>query len=514
MRLYGAGLKGSGVDWQFLTTAGERELKPILSAYGQKVRREYDAQGRPTGTFSHLLRVSLIDREKRIRNIYSVSFLHPDLLVSDVKTLLLESEPAEEVREATAASKPLPRAGDYKAGYTRAGYATRSLSLQRRTGTEVDLLSFAEAPPLGLPPLPTPADNPLTEARVALGRKLFYDRRLSLNNTFSCAMCHIPEQGFTSNEMATAVGVEGRTVRRNAPTIYNTAYLKRLFQDGREYSLEQQIWGPLLARNEMANPAPGTLIKKLEELPDYRGLFQNAFAGRGPSMETLGMALASYERTLVSADSPFDRWRYGGDEQAMSPAAKRGFALFSGKARCSACHQVHSDYALFTDNRMHNTGMGYRESMGREPPARKVVVAPGVVLKVPRSVIGPVSEPVPNDLGLYEVTQNPDDRWKYRTPSLRNVALTAPYMHNGSLPTLRDVVQFYNQGGVPNEVLDPLIHPLGLSEEEVEDLVAFLESLTGSDVQTLVSDAFAAPVGDPGTADRRSSMASTAGSRE
>lgn len=511
MRLYGEGLKGSGVEWRFLTTADEEQLKPILSAYKQTIRREYDEQGRPTGTFSHLLRVYLIDRKKRIRNIYSVSFLHPDLLVNDVKTLLLESQPSRETRVATASSAGmaaahLPRAGDYKDGYERRDYRTRSQSLSGRTGAEADLLSFIRSPPLGLPPVPIPADNPVTREKVALGRKLFYDRRLSLNNTFSCAMCHVPEQGFTSNEMATAVGVEGRSVRRNAPTIYNTAYLTRLFHDGREYTLEQQIWAPLLARNEMANPAVGSLIEKLRHLPDYRGLFETAFDGRGPSMETLGMALASYERTLVSANSPFDRWRYGGDAQALSPAAQHGFVLFAGKAGCIACHQVGKDSALFTDNAMHNTGIGYRESMEREPPSRKVVVAPGVVLNVPGSVIRSVSQPVANDLGLYEVTQDPADRWKYRTPSLRNVALTAPYMHNGSLATLREVVELYNHGGVPNEVLDPLIHPLKLTTEEVDDLVAFLESLTGDNVQALVSDAFAAPIGDHRAPDKSASQ--------
>jgi len=504
MRLYGAGLQGEGVEWQFLTTANEAQLSPILSAYKQTVLREYDAQGQPAGTFSHLLRVYLIDREMRVRNIYSLSFLHPDLLVNDAKTLLMESQPTARASAAFGQGTPfepsrLSRAGDYKEGYANSDYETRSLSLEQRRGRKTDLLSVFESPPLGLPPVPVPQDNPVTEAKVALGRKLFYDRRLSLNNTFSCAMCHIPEQGFTSNEMATAVGFEGRSVRRNAPTIYNAAYLTRLFHDGREHTLEQQVWGPLLATNEMANPAIGTLIEKIRGLPDYHGRFEAAFEGRGPTMETVGMALASYQRTLVSGASPFDRWHYGGEQQALRESARRGFALFTGKAGCVACHLIGQDAALFTDNRLHNTGVGYRESMHREPETRPVAVAPGIVLDVPSSVIGSVSEPPANDLGLYEVTQNPADRWKYRTPSLRNVALTAPYMHNGSLATLRDVVELYNAGGVPDEVLDPLIRPLGLSPTEIDALVAFLESLTGDNVDALVSDAFAAPVGDPGS---------------
>jgi cytochrome c peroxidase len=309
-------------------------------------------------------------------------------------------------------------------------------------------------------------------------------------------MCHIPEQGFTSNELAMAVGVEGRSVRRNSPTIYNSAYATLLFHDGREETLEQQAWGPLLANNEMANPSVGHVINKIRQIPEYRGLFEAAFNGRGVSMETLGMALASYQRTLVSADSPFDRWYYAKQNSALSGEARRGFALFTGKAGCVACHQINEQYALFSDNQLHNTGIGYHESMGIRPDKAQIQIAPGITLDVDRSVIDSVSEQPPTDVGRYEVTQNPHDRWKYKTPSLRNIALTAPYMHNGSISTLRDVVDFYVAGGVPNELLDPLIKPLHLNEQEKEDLVAFLESLTGSNVDVLVADAFAAPIGD------------------
>ena len=472
MHSYGQGMRGKAPDWRFLTAASPATLQPILAAYDQPVRVDYDDQGRPLGTFSHLLRVYLIDPDKRVRNIYSVSFLHPDLLVADIRTLLLEAGGAGSLAAASS------QADD-----------------DRRTA-RADLLNQARRPQLGLPPVPVPAANPLTAAKVALGRKLFYDRRLSLNGTMSCAMCHIPAQGFTSNELATAVGIEGRTVRRNTPTLLNAAYLARLFHDGREYSLEQQIWGPLLARNEMGNPAVGTVVRKLEELTDYRGPFAAAFGGRGPSMETVGQALASYQRTLVSGDSPFDRWYYGGDGTALGEAAQRGFRLFTGKAGCAACHTIGPEHALLTDNALHNTGVGYGESMAGEPPSRKVTVAPGMVLDVPATFIDAVSEPAPGDLGLYEVTQDPDDRWKYRTPTLRNVALTAPYMHNGSLPTLDAVVAFYDAGGVRNEVLDPLLRPLGLSPAERADLVAFLRSLTGADLDILTADAFAAPIGE------------------
>ncbi len=497
MALYGAGLAGQG-DWRFLTTGSAEALQPILDGYGQSVIRDVDDRGDALPSFSHILRVYLIDANRKIRNIYSVSFLDRDLLIADLETVLLDRD-ATTVESNHPDTRPvatLSRPGDPRDGYLSGQYQTRSLALQRRHGTPADLLALTERPPLGLPPVPQPEANPVTRAKVALGRKLFFDRRLSLNNTFSCAMCHVPEQGFTSNELATAVGFEGRSVRRNAPTLYNVAYLGRLFHDGREETLEQQVWGPLLAANEMANPSVGAVVGKIHGLSDYQGLFEAAFAGRPVGMETLGMALASYQRTLLAGDSAFDRWYFGGQSDAISEPARRGFALFTGKAGCVGCHPVGEHDALFTDDQLHNTGTGYRESMGITPESHRVVLAPGVVVEVPHAVIDSVGEPPPPDLGRYEITQDPDDRWKYRTPSLRNVALSAPYMHNGSIGSLREVVAFYNAGGVDNPLRDARIHPLGLSETEIDDLVAFLRSLTGGNVDAIVADAFAAPVGD------------------
>ncbi|OYV22082.1 MAG: SCO1/SenC family protein/methylamine utilization protein MauG, partial [Methylococcaceae bacterium NSO1] len=186
-------------------------------------------------------------------------------------------------------------------------------------------------------------------------------------------MCHIPEQGFTSNEMATAVGIEGRTVRRNSPTLYNIAYARSLFHDSRETTLEQQIWAPLLAHNEMANPSIGYVIEKINNSADYNALFKEAF-GKEPSMETVGMAIASYERTLNSANSAFDRWYYGKDKQALDAKAQRGFQLFNGKANCSSCHSITRNHALFTDNNNHNTGIGYAEAMGKTDKTQRVQV--------------------------------------------------------------------------------------------------------------------------------------------
>ncbi len=391
--------------------------------------------------------------------------------------------------------------GDDKKGYESTDYKTNSLDIQKRSGQKANLLEFVEKPLLGLPPPNIPKDNPITKQKVDLGRKLFFDRRLSINGTFSCAICHIPEQGFTNNEIETAVGVEGRTGKRNAPTIYNVGYLQKLFHDGRESTLEQQVWHPFLARNEMANPSIGYVINKIKAIKEYAGLFETAFNGRGPTMETIGMALASYQRTLNAADSPFDRWYFGKDENAVNTQVKRGFKLFTGKGVCNSCHLIHDDYALFTDDNLHNTGLGYQDSMGITPETKRVQLAPGVYTDLDMSVIKSVSRKKENDLGLYEITENPNDKWKFRTPNLRNVALTAPYMHNGAMLTLREVVEFYNQGGVPNEILSPLIKPLELTEEEINEVVAFLESLTGDNVAAIVADAFAAPIGDIGLDD-------------
>jgi cytochrome c peroxidase len=495
MAKYGEEFQAPGIEWHFLTTRSEADLQPILDGYRHTVQKVYDAEGKSTGTFSHVLRVYLIDTNKRIRNIYSVSFLHADTLINDIRTLLA-SEPEIAAKQTAPTGKPaLYQAGDDKSDYESGEYRTHSVAMKERQGKTIDLLAHARKPILGLPRVPVPKNNPLTAAKISLGRKLFYDRRLSLNKTFSCAMCHIPEQGFTSNEMATAVGVEGRTVRRNSPTLYNVAYLTDLFHDGRETTLEQQAWGPLLAHNEMANPSIGYVLDTVAKSEDYRGLFQKAF-GKGPSMETLGMAIASYERTLNSADSPFDRWFYAKDKKALSAQAQEGFKLFTRKAQCSGCHTVDSSYALFTDNGFHNTGIGYAGAMNGSGTKRRVQIAPGTFVEVDREVIASVSADKGNDLGRYEVTQKPEDRWKYRTPSLRNIGLTAPYMHDGSLGTLEEVVQFYRQGGHPDENLDPLIRPLPLSDQEAAALVAFLKSLTGSNIGNLVGDAFAAPVGD------------------
>ncbi len=347
--------------------------------------------------------------------------------------------------------------------------------------------------PLGLPAMALPADNPPSRARVDLGRKLFFDRRLSFNRTLSCAMCHIPEQGFTQNEMRTPVGIEGRFVKRNAPSLYNVGYRQRLFHDGREFSLENQVWQPLLSENEMANPSVGFVIETLRDAADYRGLFEAAF-GRGPGIETIGQALASYQRTLVSAGSAFDRWYFGKDDQALGESARRGFVLFNS-AGCVRCHTIGGDHALFSDGAFHDTGIGYARAMlPLNTDTGKVRIAPGV------EVVPEVSfaRPAASDLGRYEATGKAEDRWHYLTPSLRNIALTAPYMHDGSLPDLASVLRYYNEGAVPHADLDPLLQPLDLSPAQLQDIESFLQALTGDNIEQLGEDGRSVGIGDTG----------------
>jgi len=376
--------------------------------------------------------------------------------------------------------------------------ATTSAAAERDV-LDARAVARIEQPPLGLPPVPVPADNPPTAAKIRLGRKLFLDRRLSANGTLSCAMCHVPEQGFTSNELATAVGNEGKTLPRNSPTLLDVAYAGPFFHDGREPDLDLQAFDVFVNPDEMAMPSLGAVVTRVRSLPDYDPLFEEAF-GTAATVESIGQALGTYMRSLVSGDSPFDRWYFGGDEQAVGEAVKRGFALFTGEAGCAGCHLVNDDHALFTDHGFHDTGIGWFAAMveSRSDEPVRVELAPGVYTELDRAAVDSVGEPPVNDLGRFEITHDPEDRWKFKTPSLRNVARTAPYMHDGSLTSLRAVVEHYVRGGVPHEGLDPRIRPLGLDEREIQDLVAFLESLTGSHLDELVRDARSERVGNVG----------------
>lgn len=376
--------------------------------------------------------------------------------------------------------------GDPRQGYESAAFETRSRRLDTSPGRPLPLADLAADPPLGLPPLPDPPQA----SHIDLGRRLFYDRALSANGTLSCGMCHVPEQAFTQNELATPVGIEGRFVRRNAPALYNVAYRRLLFHDGRESSLVAQVWSPLLADNEMGNADRASVLQRIAADPGYAEAFEHLFA-EGLTGETLGRALAAYERALLSAGAPFDRWYYDGEADAVSPAARRGFFTFTA-AGCQRCHTFSNRHALFTDGALHRTGVEFASRAREATPVDRLQIAPGVT--IPIRV--PVVRPDRADEGAREVSGREADRWRYLTPSLRNVALTAPYMHDGSLATLDDVIRFYDSGGGDDPGRDPALEPLGLTDTERADLRAFLESLTGDNVDALAADARSAPIGD------------------
>ena len=316
----------------------------------------------------------------------------------------------------------------------------------------------------------SPARDPLDRAaiglgkKIALGRRLYYDPALSADKTVSCATCHHSDHGFSDGKPVSN-GVQQKTGTRNSPTVFNSAYFEAQFWDGRAPTLEKQAEGPVQNPVEMAHTLKG-VEDRLNADATYRNDFAKAF-GPGPiTYERVEKAISSFERTIVSANSPFDRWKYGHDERAVSQAVKRGFVVFTSpqKGNCSACHLIGEDYALFTDNKFHNIGVGV--DMGQI-----------------------------TDQGRFAVSRNEADRGAFRTPSLRNISLTAPYMHDGSVQNLKDAVDYYIGGGNSNSHLDPQIHVLDfLSGQERADLRAFLESLTGEMPRDVGPPAPAIPV--------------------
>jgi cytochrome c peroxidase len=302
--------------------------------------------------------------------------------------------------------------------------------------------------PLGLPQVPIPGDNPPTAETIALGRRLFYDVKLSADDTLSCASCHNPALDFTDGRRV-AQGVHGQMGSRNTPTILDAVYNLTQFWDGRAPNLEDQSGAPIANPLEMAQTHDACVVKLNREAV-YRRDFVAAFGPGAVTLRKAEMAIASFERTLISGDSPFDRYQFGGDKTAMSPAAIRGLAIFTDKQRgnCATCHTIEKNYALFTDQKFHNLGVG--------------VNADGEL----------------TDVGRFKETKVEADRGAFRTPTLRNIAKTAPYMHDGSKKTLREVVDFYKGGGSSNPQLDKEIKELSLSAQDRADLVAFLEALS------------------------------------
>lgn len=287
------------------------------------------------------------------------------------------------------------------------------------------------AEPKGLPPVVHPENNKPTPEKIALGKQLFFDGRLSADNKVSCATCHDPEKGFSNGDQF-ATGVDGKKGGRNSPTVINSAFHTFQFWDGRAKTLEEQALGPIGNPIEM-NMKLEDVVAKLNKIEGYKKQFQAIF-GTDVTSEGMAKAIAAYERTILSGDAPYDRFK-AGDKAALSEAAQRGMKLFFGKANCGACHSGPN----FTDNAFHNIG-----------------------------VAG-------TDEGRHVISKSLGDKGSFKTPTLREIARTAPYMHDGSMKTLEEVVEHYNKGGNPNEQLDEEIFALNLTKEQVADIVTFMK---------------------------------------
>jgi cytochrome c peroxidase len=288
---------------------------------------------------------------------------------------------------------------------------------------------------------PHPDDNAPNPARVELGRRLYFDLRLSRDRTMSCASCHDPELGWADGKPR-SMGFGNHELGRHSPTVINAAFHEAQFWDGRAQTLEQQAVGPIMAAGEMNMPSEKSVLEMIRSAPEYEGAFEEAYGG-APSMDNIGRAIASFERQVITGPSRFDRYATG-DKDALSDSEKRGLILFMTSASCTACHNGPN----LSDGKFH--ALGVRQE-----------------------------GPLPEDLGRFAVTHEANDRYQFKTPGLRNIEQTAPYMHDGSLLTLEDVVEFYNKGGEHAEFRSDLVKPLNLTDAQQSDLVAFLRSLTG-----------------------------------
>ena len=345
--------------------------------------------------------------------------------------------------------------------------------------------AYEAALPLGIPrevwTYFIPKDNPITAAKVELGRKLFFDPRLSADASISCATCHDPARAFTDGKTV-AEGIRGRMGHRNSPTLLNAMFNASQFWDGRAGSLEEQARMPLTNPDEMGNESNEQVIARLAAIPEYEKGFREAF-GSAPSIDSFSKAIASFERSLVSGNSPLDRY-LAGDVNALSDSARNGLMLFRSKARCGVCHSFNQAFAAFatfpflTDMNYRNTGVAAKntefDSLSR------------LAMTASRDETGSAAAGLSkrergSELGRFLVSGNVLDIGAFRTPSLRNVGLTAPYFHDGSVATLAEVVKFYVKGGIANPTRDWQLEPIALDESEQRDIVEFLKSLTSED---------------------------------
>jgi cytochrome c peroxidase len=323
-----------------------------------------------------------------------------------------------------------------------------------------------------------PPDNPQTPEKISLGQRLFFDRRLSVDGTVSCSTCHDPARAFTDRKPA-SVGIQDRVGQRNSPTILNALYNKTQFWDGRVNTLEEQAALPIVNSVEMGHPSLDAAVAQIATVEEYQQAFQRVF-GRPPNGPDLLRAIASYERTQLSFDSPFDHF-IAGDKNAIDDSAKRGWELFNIQARCNKCHALtdtQRDVTVFTDNDFHNIGIGIiRHNVVALARQAEQLINSGDKAAVDRAAI----QTDMSALGRFLVTKQEKDIASFKTPDIRNVLVTGPYFHDGSQETLWDVIDHYNKGdGLQNPYLDEDIQPLALTETDIDDLVAFLASLTSA----------------------------------
>src|SRR6266446_9981099 len=321
-----------------------------------------------------------------------------------------------------------------------------------------------------------PADNPQTPEKISLGQKLFFDRRLSVDGTVSCSTCHDPAFAFTERK-PTSVGIKGRVGQRNAPTVLNALYNKTQFWDGRVKTLEEQAALPIVNFVEMGQPNLDAAVAQIAAVGEYRQAFHAVF-GRSPNGPDLLRAIASYERTQVSFDSPFDHF-ITGDKDAIDDSAKRGWELFNTQARCNKCHALTDttrDVTNLIDNDFHNIGIGIiRHNVVALARQAEQLIKTGDTSAIDQAAI----QTDMSALGRFLITKQEKDIASFKTPNLRNVLVTAPYFHDGSMETLWDVMDHYNKGdGLQDPSLDEDMQPLALTETDIDDLVAFLASLT------------------------------------
>ncbi len=316
------------------------------------------------------------------------------------------------------------------------------------------VLAAAERPaappkvPLGLLPIQFPKDNPYSPEKAELGRLLYFDKRLSVDGTVSCATCHDPKRAFTDN-LPVSVGIRGQKGGRSAPTVINRAYSLAQFWDGRAKSLEDQAVGPMANPIEMGH-THDAIIANLNKVPGYQKLFKQVFDHEACDLDMVAKAIATFERTVLSGNSPYDKYK-AGNKSAMTPSQVRGMDVYFNKAKCDQCHEGIN----FTTNAYHNLGVG-------------------------------TDQPKP-DPGRHDFTHNEADWGAFKTPTLREIARTAPYMHDGSLKTLEEVVEFYDKGGIKNKNLDEKMKPLNLTDQDKQDLVEFMKALNGEGWQQITA---------------------------